>query len=126
MVIQRILVLLVLASLLLGCLDKQYPPYIRNESDKAATVQISYEGRSRPSEGLLAPQSNLGHAESGLIITGIHVAFTNGPTLNADRGRLDEERLRKGLQPFEVWLLTETGISLGTAEDWDRIKTGKK
>lgn len=126
MVIQRILVLLVLAASLVGCFDKQNPPYIRNESDKAAVVRISYKGRPHPSEGTIAPRSNLGHAESGLVITDIHVAFVNGPTLNADRGTLVEERRRKGPQPFEIWLLTETGISLGTAEDWDRIKTGDK
>ncbi len=118
-------VLLSLAVLgLSGCAyDKQHPPYLRNEADIPAFVVIEYIGNDPAASGPLAPNSNAGHAEKGLVISALSVEYDSGRRFNLLKSDLVRIRAAAGHPDIEVWLLSDEGIELAGDDEWERIRT---
>lgn len=114
---------LAIAAGVSGCpYDKQYPPYIRNDSDQSAFVTVEYEAGHPGISGPMAPHSNAGHADKDLRISGLGVRYETGAEYELGADDLTRLRDQNGHPGIEVWLLSEGGVRLGNEQDWRRIR----
>lgn len=106
-----------------GCpYDKQYPPYLRNEADRPATLVIEYVDDVPTAHGPLAPHSNAGHADKGLVISALSAEYDNERRFELLENDLTRMRNEAGHPDVEVWILSEEGVELADKEEWERIR----